>query len=589
MTANSADPNAEADCLRELHALLIRHFADFDAFAAACLEAGRKHLGLATGIVSHISGRDYEIVKVRTPLEGLHDSAHFDLSETYCQAVIERGHPVTYTHVGALPGMRGHPVYVGLRLESYIGVPIFVDGQVYGTLNFSDTRPWPRPFSARQIECVEAMAALLGRFLEGERIRQDLAERQHLFERSFHHALIGKALLTPEKRLIEVNPALCRLLGRSREEIIERGPEEFTHPEDRHLTDAPYRRLLAGETDHVTLEKRYLRADGAVVHGRVGLAMVRRDDGRPWLIIAQVVDITAEKRRERQLQSLLEAVPDAFLILDAALTIVHANAGAERLFGYPRAALEGRTAGMLMPEALREAQMEQLRALAATNRSSGVVDHGGLRGLRPDGSEFPCEISFARVEGDGGRQLAVTVRDVSERLRLQARLEHLAHSDPLTGLPNRRAFDQALAREQARLRRSGRAFSLVLIDLDHFKRINDRWSHPMGDRVLLDLARLLERSLRASDLPARLGGEEFGLLLPDTDLGAAGVLAERLRQQIGNAHWPVPGVSASFGVAAQSEPQASVQDLYRRADQALYQAKAAGRDRVMLDAHGNVI
>ncbi|APZ42406.1 diguanylate cyclase [Acidihalobacter ferrooxydans] len=578
----TTDAPADADCLRELHALLVEHFTEFDAFAEACLDRGRRMLGLATGIISHISGQDYEVVKVRTPLDGLHDGDHFTLADTYCAAVIERVAPVGYAHVGELPDMRNHPVYVGLQLESYLGVPLRVGGAIYGTLNFSDTAVRRQNFTALEIECIEAMAALLGRFIEAEQTDRALAEREHLFAQSFRHALVGKALATPERRIIDVNPALCHLLGYPRETLIEHTPDAFTHPDDRHLTDDLYRELFAGEREHFEVEKRYLHADGRIVHARLGIALVRHADGRPWLAIGQLVDLTAAKQRERELHALLDAVPEALVVVSAALEVVRVNAAAEHLFGYSQEALIGQPVGLLMPEHVRKRQLALLRDAPAQAHDVRHVDNTELRGLRADGSEFPCEISMTVTEIEGQQQSLVAVRDVTERRRMQAELVRLAESDPLTGLANRRVFDQTLAREHTRLRRGCPALSLALLDLDHFKRVNDRFGHAVGDRVLVRLAQVLCETARETDMPARLGGEEFGVLLPDTGLAAAEVFAERLREALHRADWPIPEVTASIGVAALCDASVSTESLYRAADQALYAAKGAGRDRVML-------
>lgn len=572
------------DCLRELHALLVEHFDDFDDFVDACLVRGQRMLALATGIVSRIDGQTYGIVKARSPLKTLRDGARFDLGDCVCIKVLEDAKPVAYAHAGELPDfMRHHPVYVELKLESYLAVPIHVGGTVYGTLSFSDTAARPEPFTVAEIECIEAMAALLGRFIEAEQTRQALAQREHLFEQSFRHALIGKALATVEQqRILDVNPALCRMFGRTRDELIDHTPDAFTHPDDLHVADACYRELLAGEREWFEIEKRYLHADGHVVHAGLAVAMVRDAAGQPWLLVAQIIDLSDSKRRERQLQGLLDAVPDALVIIDETLHISRVNDATRRLFGHPRAALVGQPVAMLMPERLHARQLERLTAYARQPEQGRISADSELYALRADGTQFPCELSLSTVEIEDSRLLAVTVRDIGERLRMQDELKRLAASDPLTGLANRRAFDQALAHEHARLRRASPALALVMCDLDHFKRVNDRYGHDVGDRVLARFARVLRDCARETDLPARLGGEEFAVLLPDTDLDAAGVFAERLRLALHAADWPTAeGVTASLGVAALCDAEAPTEALYRAADEALYAAKGAGRDRVM--------
>ncbi|MCU0504151.1 MAG: GGDEF domain-containing protein [Chloroflexi bacterium] len=182
------------------------------------------------------------------------------------------------------------------------------------------------------------------------------------------------------------------------------------------------------------------------------------------------------------------------------------------------------------------------------------------------------------------RRLAVSAAEASaalERAYTLSDAEARAQTDPLTGLPNRRRFDQA-ARDLAGRRRAGDRVGLLMIDLDHFKRLNDELGHPAGDRVLVAVARAIAGSVRDVDLPARVGGEEFAVILRDPS-GAAEV-AERLRAAIAAidlSDHGIPGVTASVGVAVAADPDEQIASLVRRADDALLRAKREGRDRVV--------
>ena len=176
-------------------------------------------------------------------------------------------------------------------------------------------------------------------------------------------------------------------------------------------------------------------------------------------------------------------------------------------------------------------------------------------------------------------------------LRMVRKLQRLSSMDELTQLLNRRSWQRALLAERLRLRRHPRPTAVLAIDLDHFKDINDRHGHIQGDLVLREVARCLESSARATDIVARLGGEEFGLLLPDTDQAGALEAAERLRQAVAalnlRARLERLNVTISVGVAvlpasAEHLPADVFDDLQADADAALYAAKAAGRNQVML-------
>ncbi|MEO6447347.1 MAG: sensor domain-containing diguanylate cyclase [Gemmatimonadaceae bacterium] len=165
-------------------------------------------------------------------------------------------------------------------------------------------------------------------------------------------------------------------------------------------------------------------------------------------------------------------------------------------------------------------------------------------------------------------------------IEANTRLAALATIDALTGLKNRRAFEERLMEEVARLRRNDAPVSLLMIDIDHFKAFNDTFGHPRGDEVLRTVARLLSRSIRDTDLAARYGGEEFAIILPQTDREGALQMGERLRAAIELATWTERGITISVGVATPGPMTATVDDLIDLADRALYRSKELGRNRV---------
>jgi two-component system, cell cycle response regulator len=172
--------------------------------------------------------------------------------------------------------------------------------------------------------------------------------------------------------------------------------------------------------------------------------------------------------------------------------------------------------------------------------------------------------------------------------RLSSRLQALSVTDALTGLPNRRSFDEKLAVEVSRANRYRTPLALVMIDVDQFKSINDQHGHVSGDQALCRVAAVLEREKRVGDLIARLGGDEFVALLPHTDALAAFAWSERVRRRIADAPLLVHGgavrIQASFGVAESKQPGESAARLIERADQALYTAKRSGRNQVAVGA-----
>jgi diguanylate cyclase (GGDEF)-like protein len=206
-----------------------------------------------------------------------------------------------------------------------------------------------------------------------------------------------------------------------------------------------------------------------------------------------------------------------------------------------------------------------------------------------DGHCYPVEIVANYLEYEGVEYNCALVRDISERKTFEAEFELRANTDYLTNVGNRQHFMEEAERELLRAARYGEPLSLLMLDIDFFKRINDAHGHAIGDEALKTLAETCRRTLREVDIIGRLGGEEFAVLLPETDLHTAAEAAERLRATIAQAHIPVEkgspvSIAASIGVASLNAGNLTVDRLLNAADKALYEAKRAGRDRVRVEA-----
>ncbi|MBN2897105.1 MAG: diguanylate cyclase [Campylobacterales bacterium] len=210
-----------------------------------------------------------------------------------------------------------------------------------------------------------------------------------------------------------------------------------------------------------------------------------------------------------------------------------------------------------------------------------------------EGREFSCEIENRNFE-EGTNWYSVTISPeyqesgilggyiaFYELIDEKKTIERLSQTDALTGLYNRLKLDTLIQEEHARALRYGFALSILLIDIDHFKKINDRYGHQSGDRVLVEVSALMQDATRRSDAPGRWGGEEFLIVLPHTDAAQATVLAEKLRRRIEQHDFGMVGTqSVSIGVSQLTEAM-SIEALFRSADEALYRAKSEGRNRVV--------
>jgi diguanylate cyclase (GGDEF)-like protein len=212
-------------------------------------------------------------------------------------------------------------------------------------------------------------------------------------------------------------------------------------------------------------------------------------------------------------------------------------------------------------------------------------------GSHRDVQHLVAPLMFLLAAGFVQMVVALTLSTTHDVQRVAA-LEHETITDALTGLRNRRFLDLRLAEEMSRAERYGTPVSVLLLDIDHFKSVNDTCGHAVGDKVLVEVARILHETVRKTDLAARYGGEEMAVIAPQTPLATAVMLAERVRRNIETkAREAVPGVEAlnrpitvSIGVAKSSNPVESASKLLWRADSALYEAKGGGRNRVVADS-----
>ena len=298
----------------------------------------------------------------------------------------------------------------------------------------------------------------------------------------------------------------------------------------------------------------------------------------------------------------LEVAPNAMLLVREEGTIVMANQAAGELFRYPPSELVGRPIEDLVPSTLREAHRQQRADFAENPKTRPMGQKRDLRAVTRDGSELLVEVGLSPVQTRAGMMVICAVVDLSARKETEAELARAAAllgekneelmemvvTDGLTGLKSRRAFLDHLSAQIEVSVRHARPFSVLILDIDHFKRYNDDFGHLAGDEVLRQMGTVLREVARRSDFVARLGGEEFGILLPETERAGATVLGERFREVIESANWPRRPVTASIGVMtvefeqAVPRPQAPEPSfILREADRALYRAKELGRNRVV--------
>jgi len=408
---------------------------------------------------------------------------------------------------------------------------------------------------------------------------------------------IGEVFYLHEPDLGDVlylNPAFEEVWGRPVEDVY--GDPgvwlESVHPDDRDRVVAEAR---AGEEDGFEIEYRIVRPDGEVRWIRDRGFPVTDESGELTRVAGVARDVTEQKTTERKLRrereryrALFENASDAVVITDLDQRILEVNDAFVQLSGYGRDELVGARSVDFCVEPDRRDE------LMAILREAGSVRDFEVRLRRKDGQPRICLVTASVLtSGFEEPRIQATIRDVTEEVRHRERIEHEAMHDWLTGLPNRALFRDRLGQALRRAGRSGEPVGLLFTDPNDFKQVNDRHGHRAGDRVLIEIARRLSAAVRDPDTVARIGGDEFVVLLPDvTGWEEAERVARRIREAFEE---PVPADSVSvpmtvavgFALAADdagddalsiADAASDPDELLDRADRAMYRAKDEAKE-----------
>jgi diguanylate cyclase (GGDEF)-like protein/PAS domain S-box-containing protein len=326
--------------------------------------------------------------------------------------------------------------------------------------------------------------------------------------------------------------------------------------------------LATGENTRFELDE---ATGGEVVHLNVGAAPMGD------FIALTLTNIDDVKRREASFRLLFKDNPLAMWLCDSTgRNIVAVNDAAIALYGYDRATF----GAMQVCDVVSCCSCREPRTRTEVGEEASCFEQVA-RHTRADGSEIDVHVYGRVITFEGASANLLTIVDITEQRRAEARIDHMARHDPLTGLPNRFQLAESLDAELGRARRYGHDLGVLYLDLDRFKNVNDTLGHPFGDRLLCAVAERLCQVLRSTDIVARLGGDEFAIIQPELESpDAASQLAARIVDVLCapfelDAHRVMIGVSIGIAIAPADGDTAHV--LLRNADIALYRAKAAGR------------
>jgi len=415
-------------------------------------------------------------------------------------------------------------------------------------------------------------------------LRENAQARLALFDFAFEHAPVGIVFHDVTGRIRRANQAFSRLVGIPLEMLPGMSFTDFAHPDDIDADETLFNAVIAGAQDGYSIEKRYINQGGTVVHVVIHLTAMRDAAGNVVQLLSQVQDISAQKESERQLaekaaqlELAMEAVRGGFWHMDVSAGRFETSERLAQFIGGPEAAR------LDLELYLARVNPNDMASADLTPLLSGEVDHScaeyrlntvsGERWMR-------CDRRLLRnPDGTPRRIVGVAIDFTDEHLRLKE-FERRSETDALTGLLNRRGLAMRYP-----LLPSSSGWTVLLMDLDGFKTVNDVHGHSAGDKVLLETAKRLEQDVRADDLVCRTGGDEFVIVVAG-DLSVADQVAARV---VEGMRAPVAIGGATVDVRATiggvwTPAKISLDELLADADALLYKAKAAGKDQWNLQA-----
>ena len=407
------------------------------------------------------------------------------------------------------------------------------------------------------------------------------------FRNVFEKAYTGLAIADLSGTLLEANESLAQLLGYTRQELIGMNIGHFTHHDDLAAERAFLEEIQTGKRDVYRMEKRYFSRQGDLLWVDLLVTAIPDEQGKPVEVIGLILDITDRKRAETELRIAATAFESdtAMLVTDADGRILKINKAMAESSGYTADEVVGRT-----PKLFQSGRHDEdfYRDIWETIRRTGRWQ-GEVWDRRKTGEVYPKWLTISAVVGTDGNvsNYIGSHYDISEQKKAEEKIEALAFFDQLTGLPNRTLLLDRLNQAKTASSRSGRHSALLFVDLDNFKTLNDTQGHDIGDALIKLVAQRLKTCVREVDTVARLGGDDFVIILSSLSEREAETamatesFAEKILVSL-NQPYQLNNAShhctASIGVTLFQGTRIPVEELMKQADLSMYKAKAAGRN-----------
>lgn len=559
---------------------------------------------------------------------------------SFCTHAVESGQQLIVENALTDERFSQNPLVLNApNIRFYAGIPIkSLEGYALGTLCVIDDEP--KTPTEKELAALNDLAHLATRELQfRERMleaKRSIESSESKFKTLFENAAIGISMVKPNGRWLEVNEELCHIVGYSKQELAELTFQDITLPEDLSTDLNLLDQLVAGKIDRYQLEKRYVKKEGAVVWVELTVTKQLTATGDLDYFVAIVKDIQSAKETEAalnalrktleekvsqrteelklankslltayqekiaseqllqnaelELRTILDNANDAYVCMDADGIVKAWNKQAEHIFGWAdEEAIGRRLDKLIIPNELQQAHQAGMRRFALEKTSEMMGKRIELDGMRKDGTRIPIELQVNVLEINAHTLFTSFLRDITDRKQLESLLKNEARNDPLTGLPNRRKLEEILPIAVQRAKANQTALSILFVDLDGFKLINDTYGHNVGDMLLREVANRIDKSTRQSDTVARYAGDEFIIVLEGiSHVSVTTRIAEKILQTISEPfHFNqiVLNVTVSIGIAyytSENSQETQASELIRQADKAMYTAKKNGKNGVFM-------
>ena len=460
-------------------------------------------------------------------------------------------------------------------LVSYPLVTVFI-GRIISELNER------RRISEALLESEKELTSTnekLNASMEELQISNELLRRsEEEFEAIFEQAATGICHISLEGKFIRANQKLCDILGYTRSELLDLTFQEITHKDDLKKSMDYLTKLVKGNYNYYSIEKHYIKGDGAVVWVNLTVSMVRESSINQQYFISVVEDISERKKNEVELKAseytfrkLFEGSSDAVLIIKDNIIIDCNHATIESLEYGSKMDIVGKSLREISPENQPDGQPSDVRIVEEieTTQKNGKSRFEWWH-QKIDGTLFSVEVMLTSILLHGEKVFHAMWRDTSERNIMEKQLEYLSYHDSLTGLYNRRFYEEELKRLDTE---RNLPLTLIMGDVNGLKLINDSFGHVMGDELLQKVAEVLKRGCRIDDIIARLGGDEFVIILPQTDNLETEEIIKRIQDLASKEKVGSIDISITFGYESKNNEDENIQEIFKKAEDYMYKKK----------------